>query len=194
MHQMLTDMFALDMSVWEKALRTVGVYLALLILIRVFGKRLMAQMNSQDLVVVLLLSNVVQNAIIGNDNSLLGGVIGAVVLVAANWALDEVSGRVGWFDRLVNGTPTALITDGAPDTEALRRLSITSHELDVTLHEQGADAVAEVQRATIGPGGAVLIELNEGDRSVSRDDLAAAVTALREHLDARLDAVETSRR
>lgn len=194
MHQMLTDMFALDMSVWEKALRTVGVYLALLVLIRVFGKRLMAQMNSQDLVVVLLLSNVVQNAIIGNDDSLLGGVIGAVVLVAANWLLDEISGRVAWVDRLMNGTPTALIADGAPDSEALRRLSITPHELDVTLHEQGASTVAEVHRATIGPGGAVLIELNDGDRGVSRDDLAAAIEALREHLDARLDAVETSRR
>ncbi|GAB2547842.1 DUF421 domain-containing protein [Brachybacterium huguangmaarense] len=188
MDHMLSDLFALDMSVWEKVARTIGVYLALLVIIRLFGKRLMAQMNSLDLVVVLLLSNVVQNAVIGADNSLIGGVIGAVVLVVANWGLDVLSARVAWFDRVLNGAPTPLVTDGTPDLQALRRLSITRHELASVLRTQGAGSVAEVREAVIDPGGAVLVDIRPGDQSVSRADLETALASLREHIDARLDA------
>lgn len=193
MHHTLADLTALDMSIGEKVIRTLGVYLAMLVLIRIFGKRLMAQMNSQDLVVVLLLSNVVQNAIIGNETSLLGGVIGALVLVIANWLLDFVSGRVPAIDRLLNGSATPVVTDGRADAEALRRLSITPHELRVALHEQGAESVQDVRRATIEPGGAVLVELAEGSQGASRTDLDAAIAQLREHLDARLDALAPPR-
>lgn len=87
----LAPFLTLDIPLWEKVLRTIVVYLGIAILIRVAGKRLLAQMNSLDLVVVLLLSNVVQNAIIGPDNSVLGGMVGAVVLVAFNALLDRVA-------------------------------------------------------------------------------------------------------
>ena len=86
---MVDDLLHLPMPAAEKVIRTVAVYLGILIVIRVAGKRLMGQMNSQDLVVVLLLSNVVQNAIIGEDNSLIGGLLGAVVLVVVNAGLDR---------------------------------------------------------------------------------------------------------
>ena len=86
---MVDDLLHLPMPAAEKVIRTVAVYLGILIVIRVAGKRLMGQMNSQDLVVVLLLSNVVQNAIIGEDNSLVGGLLGAVVLVVVNAGLDH---------------------------------------------------------------------------------------------------------
>ena len=95
-----TDLFAFGVPPLEKVARTVLVYVAVLLIIRVAGKRLMAQMNSLDLVVVLLLSNVVQNAIIGNDNSVTGGVLGAVVLVGVNTLLDRwamVDPRVAWL-------------------------------------------------------------------------------------------------
>lgn len=193
MHQMMTDLFALDMSVWEKIIRTLGVYLAMLVLIRVFGKRLMSQMNSLDLVVVLLLSNVVQNAIIGADNSLIGGVLGAVVLVLGNWLLDSLSMRFAAVDRLLAGTSTPVVTHGTPDDAVLRRLSITPHELDVALHLQGADSLSEVESATIEPGGSMLVTVRPGDQSVSRDELAAAISELREHLDRRLDALAPQR-
>jgi len=85
----LLPYLSIDISVWEKLVRTVVVYLAIAILIRVAGKRLLAQMNSLDLVVVLLLSNVVQNAIIGPDNSLLGGLLGAAVLIGFNAIVDQ---------------------------------------------------------------------------------------------------------
>ena len=84
MSAMWTDLTHLDISVLDKIIRTVVVYLGLVVLLRVAGKRDLAQLNSFDLIVVLLLSNVVQNAIIGPDNSLLGGLIGAAVLIAAN--------------------------------------------------------------------------------------------------------------
>lgn len=187
MHQMISDLTNIDMSVVEKVIRTLGVYLSMLVLIRIFGKRLMAQMNSQDLVVVLLLSNVVQNAIIGNETSLLGGLIGAVTLVLANWLLDLLAERVPAVDRLINGRATTVVVEGAPDSAALRRLSITPHELLVALHEQGADSIEEVQRATLEPGGAMLVEIAEGSRGASKDDLVRAMEQLREHLDARLD-------
>ncbi|MDO4243748.1 MAG: hypothetical protein Q4C85_08345 [Actinomyces sp.] len=91
---MWSDLFVMTVPVADKVLRTVVVYLAIAVLLRVAGKRLMAQMNSLDLVVVLLLSNVVQNAIIGPDNSLLGGLLGAVVLIVVNVAADR------WAQRL----------------------------------------------------------------------------------------------
>ena len=96
----LQPFLTMDISFWEKILRTVVVYLGILILIRVAGKRLLAQMNSLDLVVILLLSNVVQNAIIGPDNSVLGAMIGAVVLVGFNALLDRFAVDPG-------GTPAA---------------------------------------------------------------------------------------
>ncbi len=82
------DLAVMDMSVWEKIARTILVYAGIALIIRLFGKRLMAQMNSMDLVVVLLLSNVVQNAIIGNDNTVAGGLLGAIVLVLTNVVVD----------------------------------------------------------------------------------------------------------
>src|SRR5688572_31528909 len=82
---MLHDLFHLDISVWEKAIRTVAVYGALLVLLRLAGKRQLGQFNTFDLVVLLLLSNVVHNAVIGPDDSLLGGLIGAAVLLGANF-------------------------------------------------------------------------------------------------------------
>ena len=103
------DLLHLPMPAAEKVIRTVAIYLGILLVIRVAGKRLMAQMNSQDLVVVLLLSNVVQNAIIGEDNSLVGGLLGAAVLVIVNAALDHWalrSPRVAW---LLDGRPTVVV-------------------------------------------------------------------------------------
>lgn len=106
------DLWAFQIPPLEKVLRTVLVYLAILVIVRVAGKRLLAQMNSLDLVVVLLLSNVVQNAIIGDDNSLVGGVLGAVVLVAANAGLERIAQVFPAFRRVVEGRPTPVVRHG----------------------------------------------------------------------------------
>ena len=176
----LIPFVSIDIPLWEKVARTVAVYLAIAILMRVGGKRLLAQMNSLDLVVVLLLSNVVQNAIIGPDNSVLGGIIGAIVLVGFNAVLDRWAESGPTARRIFLGSPTDLITDGRLDAAALSRLGVSSHELELALRRQGAGSVAEVKRARLEPAGGILVDLKPGEQAATRDDLAAAVSALTE--------------
>jgi len=175
----LLPFVSIDISLWEKVLRTVVVYLVIALLLRVAGKRLLAQMNSLDLVVVLLLSNVVQNAIIGPDNSVLGGLVGAVVLVGFNAVADRLIEGSEWGRRLFIGQPSELIRDGQVDEAALRRMGVSRGELSVALRRQGSAGAAEVAQATLEPEGEILIDLNPGARAVTRDDLDAAVEELR---------------
>src|SRR5579863_7347121 len=109
---MWKDIFVVAIPVGEKVLRPVLVYLALVALLRVFGKRELAQLNPFDLVVLLSLSNTVQNAIIGNDNSLTGGLIGAVTLLATNYLVVRFLFRHRRLDELVGGSSTVLIDRG----------------------------------------------------------------------------------
>src|SRR5437762_9563421 len=108
MSDMWHDLTHLGISVPDKILRTLAVYLALIVLLRLAGKRDLAQLNSFDLIVVLLLSNVVQNAVIGPDNSLLGGLIGATVLIAANAFLVHVVRPWRGAGALLEGRTTVL--------------------------------------------------------------------------------------
>lgn len=184
------SMFAFQVPPTEKVVRTVLVYAAISVLLRLTGKRQLAQLNTFDLVVALLLSNVVQNAIIGPDNSLVGGVLGAVVLVAVNSLLDRLCLVSPVADRVFNGTDTALITAGRLDRRQLRRVGLTEHELLNVLRRQGADDVTEVSTATISPGGTVVVTLDRDEQAASRGELGAAMAALHRHLDERLDALE----
>lgn len=181
----LAPFVSMDISVWEKVLRTVVVYLGIAILIRVAGKRLLAQMNSLDLVVVLLLSNVVQNAIIGPDNSVLGGLLGAVVLIGFNAVLDRVAAFNSFGRWLLFGRGTDLITDGEVDVAELARIGLNQSELDLALRRQGADDVSEVQRAALEPEGEIVVTLKPGERTATRDDLDRAVSELRALIEAR---------
>jgi uncharacterized membrane protein YcaP (DUF421 family) len=153
----LHDLLHLDVSVWEKVVRTVVVYGALLVLLRVAGKRALAQLTAFDLVVLLLLSNVVQNAIIGPDNSLLGGLIGAAVLLLANTALVRLSAR--WSG--LQGRERVLVHDGVVDDKALMRELITKPELDVALRRQGYDGIDGVVNAKLEPEGVLVAEPRE---------------------------------
>src|SRR3978361_1884976 len=118
---MWNEMLTFEIGAPEKILRTVAVYLALAVLLRLAGKRDLAQLNSCELVVMLLLSNVVQNAVIGPDNSLTGGILGAVVLVAFNAVLVRVSVSSDRMHRLLDGTSTVLAARGGWNVPALRR-------------------------------------------------------------------------
>jgi uncharacterized membrane protein YcaP (DUF421 family) len=151
---MWNDLIQLGVSAPEKILRTIVVYLVLAVLLRLAGKRDLAALNSFDLVVMLLLSNVVQNAIIGPDNSLLGGILGAVVLV---------------------GTPTVLARNGHWVPAALRREGLRQSDVDAALRRQNANGVQEVQTVTLEPGGAVVATLFPDEQSATRGDLAALV-------------------
>jgi uncharacterized membrane protein YcaP (DUF421 family) len=176
----LLPYLTIDISVWEKLVRTVVVYLAIAILIRVAGKRLLAQMNSLDLVVVLLLSNVVQNAIIGPDNSLLGGLLGAAVLIGFNAIIDRIAESGPRMRRLLLGKGSNVIVDGRLDGKAMSRMGISPHELNVALRRQGADTVTSVKLARIEPGGEIMVDLKPGEQAATRDDLVAAVVAITE--------------
>lgn len=176
----LLPYLTIDISVWEKLVRTVVVYLAIAILVRVAGKRLLAQMNSLDLVVVLLLSNVVQNAIIGPDNSLLGGLLGAAVLIGFNAIIDRIAESGPRMRRLLLGKGSNVIVDGRLDGKAMSRMGISPHELNVALRRQGADTVTSVKLARIEPGGEIMVDLKPGEQAATRDDLVAAVVAITE--------------
>jgi uncharacterized membrane protein YcaP (DUF421 family) len=155
----------------EKVMRTVIVYLTVLVLLRVFGKRTAAQLNSFDLVVLLLVSNVVQNAIIGPDDSLLGGVIGAAVLVGVNDGVVRMFRRSGRLDRALEGSQTRLVEDGAFRTEELRRLGIRQSDLEVALRRQGAEHVGQVDSAELFPSGAIVVDLDRDAHDASLGDV-----------------------
>lgn len=179
---MWNDMFTLGASAPEKIIRTVAVYLALAVLLRLAGKRDLAQLNSFDLVVMLLLSNVVQNAVIGSDNSLVGGLLGALVLVTFNAAIVRLSVRSDRWFRLFEGTATLLARDGRWDKSALRREGLRQADVDAALRRQNAYGVDDVQTVSLEPGGAVVATLAPEQQSATKSDVAAIAGRLR-HLD-----------
>jgi uncharacterized membrane protein YcaP (DUF421 family) len=147
--------------------------------LRIAGKREMAQLNPFDLVVLLTLSNTVQNAIIGEDNSVTGGIIGAITLLAVNYLVVRFLYNHEKLDRLIEGDPDVLIEDGVVKMDRLRKELITPSELQAAAHKQGFSSLDEIDRAILDPGGTVSFFA----RKPSRDD-----TRHREVL-ARLDAM-----
>jgi uncharacterized membrane protein YcaP (DUF421 family) len=158
MWQISSDMFAPALPVAEKILRPIVVYLFLVVLLRVFGKRELAQLNPFDLVVLLSLSNTVQNAIIGNDNSVTGGLIGAFSLLAVNYVVVRFLFRHRRLDQIMEGTPTVLIEQGKVQRPALAKELLTEPELLTVLHRQGFSGLEEVEGCVLEPGGSFSIK------------------------------------
>jgi uncharacterized membrane protein YcaP (DUF421 family) len=154
----------------EKVVRTIAVYLLILLIFRIIGKRSISSLNTMDFVVMFLLSNVVQNAIIGNDNSLSGGAVGAVTLVVANSVVDRLAYAFPAFRRLVEGTATVVIKDGEFDHPALRRLGMRTED---------GDDVSEIGSGVLQPGGQLVLTLKKGQQDATHDD----ITALHRRLD-----------
>ena len=138
----------------EKILRTLVVYAFLLLGLRLAGKRELSQINPFDLVVLLLLSNTVQNAIIGNDNSLIGGLVGAATLFVVNYALVRTLFRFHKLDAL-EGKPDTLIKNGRIVHKHLEREMITLAELQSAARRQGIDSLAHVHECRLEAGGAL---------------------------------------
>ena len=155
---MLHDMLHIPIPLLEKILRPMVVYLFLIVLLRVFGKRELAQLNPFDLVVLLSLSNTVQNAIIGDDNSLSGGLVGALSLLAANWTLNRILYRLPKLNDLLQGEETVLVRDGKLDDAAMRKEILTREELVGVLHKQGIRGLSDVEEATLEPSGTFYVE------------------------------------
>jgi uncharacterized membrane protein YcaP (DUF421 family) len=166
------DLFTVGVPLLEKVLRTIAVYLGLLLLLRLGGKRDLAQLNTFDLVVLLLLSNVVQNAVIGNDNSLWGGMVGAVTLIAVNSLLVRVAQSSERAVTVLEGSPEVLARDGELDRPVLRRLGLRAADVVVALRHQGASTVDEVQEAVLKPGGSIVVDLKPEAESATKGDVA----------------------
>jgi uncharacterized membrane protein YcaP (DUF421 family) len=156
-NNMWSQIFGLGAPLLEKILRPIAVYIFLVFVLRVFGKRELAQLNPFDLVVLLSLSNTVQNAIIGNDNSLTGGLIGAFTLLGANYMVVRYLFRHRRLDQLFEGKPTVLVADGKICKQALAKELLTRSELMTVLHRQGFAGLEDVERCVLEPGGVFYI-------------------------------------
>ena len=178
---LLHSMFHLPLPVLEKIGRPVVVYLSLIFFLRLFGKRELAQLNPFDLVVLLCLANTVQNGIIGDDNSLTGGIIGAFSLLAINWLLMRFLYRFPQLNRAFAGTETSLIQDGKADRAAMKREGLTDEELLSVLHKNGFDMYEEVRRCVLEPSGTFYVEpIKPSAEDLDRRSIVDAVSALQE--------------
>jgi uncharacterized membrane protein YcaP (DUF421 family) len=155
--KMWSDIFTVGAPIVEKILRPVVVYFFLVAVLRVFGKRELAQLNPFDLVVLLSLSNTVQNAIIGNDNSLTGGLIGAFALLGINYLVVRFLFRHRRLDQICEGKPTVLVEHGHILRNALAKELLTRSELMTVLHRQGFDSLEDVEQCVLEPGGVFYI-------------------------------------
>ena len=186
---MLDNMFHLPIPLLEKIIRPIIVYLALILLLRMFGKRELAQLNPFDLVVLLSLSNTVQNALIGNDNSVSGGIVGALTLLTINWLVVRLLFSYPRLERIVEGTDRTLILDGAVDHKALKEEVLTIDELMAVIHRNGFDDFDEVHECSIGPNGSFYVK---GRQPSQEDERHAAVMGRLEELRGELRELKAS--
>ena len=158
MQSITHSMFHLPLPVLEKILRPVIVYVCMVGFLRLFGKRELAQLNPFDLVVLLSLSNTVQNAIIGDDNSVTGGIIGAFALLATNWLLAKALFRAPRLNAALEGEAAVLIRDGVVDQKALKEETLTLEELVQVLNKNGFNDPAEIEVCKLEPSGTFYVK------------------------------------
>jgi uncharacterized membrane protein YcaP (DUF421 family) len=190
--QVWHSMFVVQIPILEKILRTVVVYATILILFRLTGKRDLATLNIFDFVVLFLLSNVVQNAIIGNDTSLLGGIIGAATLVAVNAALNRLIAVSDRAARILEGKPTTIIENGHFLRGRARRLSLRPVDVERAIRVQNGDGLNEVATGLMEPNGQLVLTLKQAEQNASKDDIARLSTQLKA-MQASLEVLAASR-
>jgi len=186
-NDMFNHMLIPEISILEKMFRPVVVYLFLLISLRLAGKRELAQLNAMDLIVLLTLSNTVQNAIIGSDNSVSGGLIGAATLLALNYFVVRFLFSHEKIDRAVEGDATTLIEHGEILNDRLEKELITKSELEAAAHKQGFSSLDAVDRAVLEPSGVMSFvgkqppaeELRYGDLTKRLDHISRQLEELR---------------
>lgn len=190
---MLNHMFHLPLPILEKIIRPIVVYLFLIAFLRLFGKRELAQLNPFDLVVLLSLSNTVQNAIIGDDNSITGGLVGAFSLLAINWVLMRLLFKMPKVNEALEGTKTVLIRHGAVDQAALSKETLTEEELLSVIHKQSLNDFSEVEMCVLEPNGTFYVEAMKPTLDETQiaglkeaiDSLTLEVTSMRAQLASR---------
>jgi uncharacterized membrane protein YcaP (DUF421 family) len=151
-------MWQLTVPWWELILRCLIIYALLLVLLRLTGKRQVGQLSPFDLVLLLVLSNAVQNAMNGGDNSVLAGIILASGLIAVNYAVGVATFKSKKLEALVEGRPEILIHNGKLFTDVLEREKLTHHELNAALRQAGCASVEEVHYAILENNGQISVQ------------------------------------
>jgi uncharacterized membrane protein YcaP (DUF421 family) len=159
-------MWTIAIPVWELVFRGTIVYVFLLVLLRVTGKRQIGQLAPFDLVLLLVLSNAVQNSMNGGDNSLVGGLISAATLVALNYSLGYAIYKSKKLEALVEGRPQVIIHNGRVFEDVMRSAKLTHHELSAALRAAGCNSTEEVQAAILENNGSISVvpRVSQGGR------------------------------
>ncbi len=166
-------MFDVGTPIWQIVLRTVAVYLVVLVGLRLFGKRQLGQMSIGDLVMILLIANAVQNAMVGSDTSLTGGLVAAVTLLLLNLVVVRAISRSHLGERVFEGEPTLLVKDGSYLERNIRREGLAPEEVDMAIREHGFDAVSSIRVAYLEADGTISVipidaQVLRGRRKVRR--------------------------
>ncbi len=183
MHDIWKDMFVMGLPLLEKVLRPIIVYAFLVVSLRLSGKRELVQLNPFDLVVLLTLSNTVQNAIIGEDNSVLGGLIGATSLLVTNYLVVRFLYDHRKLDQLVEGRADVLIEAGKVRTKHLKTELITMAQLEAAARKQGFGSISDVEQCVLEPGGTLtFIGKKPGSEDVRHQELIGRLERLAQEI------------
>lgn len=150
----------------EVILRSAAVYFFMMIALRVFGKKELSQLNTSDVILILLISNSVQNAMVGNDTSLYGGLVAATVLFAINYILKKLMFKYKKFSDFIQEKPEILIHNGTLEFKTLSKLNITSDELREAMREHGVENFKDVKLAMLEIDGN--ISIISGDKNLQQ--------------------------
>lgn len=183
MHDIWKDMFVMGLPLLEKILRPIIVYVFLVVSLRLSGKRELVQLNPFDLVVLLTLSNTVQNAIIGEDNSVIGGLIGAASLLATNYLVVRFLYDHRKIDQLVEGKSDVLVENGKVRTQHLKKELITLPQLEAAARKQGFESLSEVALCVLEPGGTLtFLGKKPGSEDVRHQELLERLEKLTQEI------------
>lgn len=174
---MFASFFELELPIWEKIVRAALIYLFLLLALRLAGKRELGQLNIMDFVLLLILSNAVQNGIIGDDLSVVGAFIGAGTLIAINYLAGVAIRHNSVIRKILVGTPSTIIEDGILHAHAMRRERLSQQDLDLALAEAGASDINDVDKCILEPNGRLVITLK------SQHVTAAQLDAINKNLE-----------
>ena len=150
-------MFSMSVAWWELIVRSAVVYAALIFILRLTGKRQVGQLAPFDLVLLLVLSNAVQNSMNGGDNSLVGGLISAVTLVGANYVVGRATFNSKRLEGIIEGRPQIIVHNGKVFEDVMAKAQLTHHELQAALRQAGCACVEDVQSAVLENNGSISV-------------------------------------
>jgi uncharacterized membrane protein YcaP (DUF421 family) len=157
--QWLADVFSRPdwLTILAIVAKTATIYAFVVVGLRLLGTRELGRLNAYDFVLIIVIANAVQNALVGGDNTLVGGLVSALTLLLMNQLFTWVLNRFPWLERQVVGEPAVLVTDGRADRERLRREGVTPDELMAALREHGVAGLEDVRLAVLEPDGDISV-------------------------------------